>query len=418
MDVNILRRAGGTATGLLVAVLLPLSAAELTTLDGKKLSGTLVTVDKERVTLRVGDAQVQIPTTKVQMVDLGRPALNLSKDTRYHQIELIDGSVLRVSRFVIKERRLEGDLLAGPEGTAPPRYELTLDAVAHVMRNAHEDSLRAAWKKLLANRGKRDLYVIREGDTLNFLQGTIHGGSSDGSRLDFERAEGERTTLLLSRATGGLVFAHPPSGTVAPTLCKVVDVFGNTLVAQGLHLLDDGGVQVTTVAGVRFHYPNLNALVRLDFSSGNVAYLSDLPMQVTAPEPSAEEKALRLQVHAPVLKDRSLAGETLKLAGHPAFAKGLLVAPDTVLTFELDGEYRELQAVAGLPEYLRDGQLSVQLTVEGDGRILFQQTLRRKDPARAVNLDIKGVRQLRLIVEGDFAINGNRLVLGDARILK
>jgi hypothetical protein len=94
------------------------------------------------------------------------------------------------------------------------------------------------------------------------------------------------------------------------------------------------------------------------------------------------------------------------------------IAPDTVLTFDLGGEYREFQAVAGLPESVLDGQLAVQLIVEGDGRVLFQQTLRRKDPPKPLSLDIQGIRQLRLIVEGDFAVNGNRLILGNARVVK
>lgn len=394
------------------------TAADLTTLDGKKLSGTLVAVDRDRVVLQVGDAQVQVPVNTIHAIDLARSPASIPAGIRYHEIELTDGSTLKVSRFSIKERRVECELLPGPQGASPPRYELTLDVVFSVMRNADDAAVRAAWKKMLASRGRRDLYVIREGETLNFLQGTIHGGNAEGTRLDFERSDGQRTSLLLSRATGGLVFAHAPMGVVPPTLCRVMDVFGNTLVAQTVVLTPDQGAQITTVAGVRFHYPSRAALVRLDFSLGNVAYLSDLPLQVNAPELPAEEKGLRLHLYQPVLKDRGLTGEALKVAGLSPFAKGLLVAPDVVVTIDLGGEYRELQAVAGLPEAVLDGQLAVRLVIEGDGRPLFQDTLRRKDPPRTLTLDVKGVRQLRLIVEGDFAVNGNRLVLGDARVVK
>jgi hypothetical protein len=396
---------------------LSLSAAEVITLDGKKLTGDLVTVEKERLTLRVGQTQVQIPNNSILSVELGRAVPALPKGTKYHEVELTDGSTLRVSRFSIKQRQVECELLEGPEGVPPPRYELSLDVVFFIMRGAEDPAIRTAWKKMLSVRGKRDLYVIREGDTFNFLQGTIHGGTPDGVRLDFERAEGERVSLLQSRATGGLVLAHPPQGNLPPKLCKVMDIFGNQLVAQNVQLTDDG-VQVTTVAGVRFHYPKLTALARLDYSLGNMAYLSDLPSQTLAPELPAEEKGLRLHLQLPVLKDRGLSGDVLKVAGHPPFSKGLLIAPDTALTYDLGGEYREFQAIVGLPESVLDGQLAVQLTVEGDGRLLFQQTIRRKDPPKSLTLDIQGVRQLRLIVEGDFAVNGNRLILGNARVVK
>jgi len=396
-----------------------LCAAEVITLDGKKLTGDLLAVEKERLILRVGQAQVPVPNNTIQAVDWGRAVPAEPKGTKYHEIELTDGSTLRVSRFSIKQRQVECEPLEGPEGVPPPRYDLTLDVVFFIMRGAEDPTLRTAWKKMLNARGKRDLYVIREGDTFNFLQGTIHGGTPDGLRLDFERAEGERVSLLQSRATGGLVLAHPPQGNLPPKLCKVMDVFGNQLVAQSVQLTDDG-VQVTTVAGVRFHYPKLAALARLDFSLGNLAYLSDLPFQTQAPDLPADEKekGLRLHVQLPVLKDRGLSGDVLKVAGHPPFSKGLLIAPDTVLTFDLGGEYREFQAVAGLPESLLDGQLAVQLIVEGDGRVLFQQTLRRKDPPQSLSLDIQGVRQLRVIVEGEFPVNGNRLILGNARVVK
>jgi hypothetical protein len=405
--------------GALLCCCSPVAAAELTTLDGKKLSGVLLAVDRERVTIRVGDAPVLVPSKNVMVIELGNAAAALPSDQRYHEIELVDGSILRVSNFSIKARRLECTPLVGPPGVPPPRYELTLDVVYSVMRNAGDAAWRATWKKMLTNRSKRDLYVIREGDTLNFLQGTIHGGNAEGTRLDFERSDGQRTSLLLSRATGGLVFAHTPMGAVPPTLCKVIDRFGNTLVAQTVQFVpEDNSIQITTVAGVQVRYSSQVALVRFDFSTGNIAYLSDLPMQLTAPELPAEEKALRLHLQVPLLKDRALSGDPLKVAGHPPFAKGLLVAPDTVITWDLAGEYREFHTVAGLPESVLDGQLAIRLVVEGDGRILFQDTLRRKDPPRSLTLDVKGVQQLRIIVEGDFAVNGNRLVLGEARVLK
>ncbi len=409
---------GLLAAAALASSVAPAVAADVTTIDGKKFTGTLKAIAAEYVTLQVGGNDVQVPSKQLLAIEFGRKPLPLPPMTRLLELELIDGSTLRLAQFRIRGKRVETQLAVADEKLPPPRYDLTLDVVSYVMRNADDPQHRAAWKKMLANRPKRDLYVTRDGDTLNYLRGIIHQGSEDGARLEFEREAGERISLLLSRATGGLVFHRPQANELPPALCKVQDVFGNVLNARQVELKPDGGVRVLTACGVLFDYPAEAAVSRLDFAQGNLTYLSDRNFELASPELPPEEKNLRLSVYAPVLRDRQLSAEPLKIADRPPFAKGLLIAPDTVLTFDLGGEYRELQAVAGLPESLPDGSAAVRLTIAGDGQPLFSEVIRRRDPPRDIALNIRGVRQLRIIVEGDFPINGNRLILGDARVVK
>ena len=44
--------------------------------------------------------------------------------------------------------------------------------------------------------------------------------------------------------------------------------------------------------------------------------------------------------------------------------------------------------------------------------------VRRKDKPKGVTLEVKGVKQLKIIVEADLPINGNRVVLGEGRLQK
>ena len=199
-------------------------------------------------------------------------------------------------------------------------------------------------------------------------------------------------------------------------VCKVNDAFGNSLVAQSVEL-GSSGVTVKTVAGVVVKYQSTASLSKLDYSQGNVAYLSDLDPLVDAPEASMDEKGLRLNVAAPYRRDIGLAGEALKL-GSEIFPKGLLVAPDTVLTYTLNGDYREFKAVVGVPDYTPDANLEAKLTIEADGRALFSETIKRKDKPKGVSLDVKGVKSLRIVVEADFEVNGNRVLLGAAVVQK
>jgi len=130
-----------------------------------------------------------------------------------------------------------------------------------------------------------------------------------------------------------------------------------------------------------------------------------------------DEKGLRLNLTVPLVRDRGLAGEALKL-GTDSFAKGILVAPDTVLTYTINGDYREFKAIFGIPENTPDANLEAKVTIEADGRVLFSESVKRKDKPKGISVDVKGVKSLRVIVEGDFAVNGNRVLLGEALVQK
>lgn len=390
----------------------------LTTTNGKKLTGKLVSVDAQGVTFSAGDSsQVKVPAKEILLVDLGNAIAPAPKDAKYHELELTDGSIFRIAKFSIKGKRVTTELLAGPAGATAPSFDLEISSLFYIMRGADDVKNREAWKKLLLNRGKRDMYVIREAEGLNFVQGTILGGNEAGDQLSVEKEDGGKTDLRLSRATGGLVFAQQPRTQIAPTLCKVLDVFGNVLVAQSLEL-GAGGATVTTVNGVVVKYPEASAIARLDYGQGNLAYLSDLDPQVDLPEVPMDEKGLRLNIAAPFTRDQCVANEPLRLGGE-VFPKGMTIAPDVRLTYNLGGDYREFKAVAGIQENTPDAQLEARLTIETEtGQILFSEVLRRKDKPRAVTLDVKNVKQLRISVDADLPVNGNRVVLVDARLQK
>src|SRR5581483_6942032 len=136
-----------------------------------------------------------------------------------------------------------------------------------------------------------------------------------GDEVTFEQEGGEKSKLRLSRATGGLVFNQPPQPRVPPTLCRVNDVFGNSLVAQAVEFAG-GGVRVKTVAGADVSYPSARAVAALDYGQGNIAYLSDLEPAVAAPDREAGDPRFTF------LRDRNQAGEPLKL-DNVVYPKGL-----------------------------------------------------------------------------------------------
>ena len=390
---------------------------DFTTVAGKKYSGKLVAVDATGVTFRTGTGETKLAAKELVLVDLGNKPLPPAKDAKYHEIELTDGSVVRCGRFLLKGKAVEADLLPGPPGAPPPALELPLASVFYVFRGADDPKNRDEWKRMLLNRGKRDLYVMRQADGLNFVQGTLLEGSADGTLVTFEKEDGTRDALRLSRATGGLVFNQPPPGQVPATLCKVVDVFGNTLVARAVEVTA-AGVKVTTVAGAVATYPATAGVARLDYGQGNIAYLSDLQPQVETPPLPADEADKTLNLSAPFLADKTPSNDALKLDG-VVYPKGLWVPADTVLTYTLGGDYREFRAVVGIHDQFGNSATEAKVTVEADGRVLFAETLKRKDKPKAVTLDVKNAKLLRILVESDAPFfNGSQAVLGDARVQK
>ncbi len=405
------------AFALLTLGLCAATADDLTTTNGKKLPGKLVGVDAQGVTFSTGDAQVKLPARDIVTIDLGHKIATPPKDARFHEIELTDGSTLRVAKYALKDKKFETELLAGPSGVPLPTFDLPMTAVFYVMRGADDAKNRDAWKKMLGTRGKRDLYVIREAEALTFVQGTVLGGNAEGNMLSFEKEDGSKAELLQRAATGGLVFHQPPPAQTRQAVCKVLDVFGNSLIAEAVELTESG-VTVKTVSGVAVKYASPAALAQLDFARGNMAYLSDLDPQVDSPPVPPDERGLRLNITAPFIRDQGVSGEPLKLGGD-VFPKGLVIAPDTTLTYNIGGgDWREFRAVLGLPENSPDANLEAKVTIQADERVLFSETIRRKDKPKGVTLEVKGVKQLKIIVEADLPINGNRVVLGEGRLQK
>jgi hypothetical protein len=397
-----------TSPPVLAALLLAVSAsaADISTLSGKKYKGDVSSITPEVITFRTDVGQVGVAVKEMFLVDFGsKPA---SPD-RFDEIELTDGSVVRCSQFRIKNKAAEAELLAAKDGPKAPKLTLGMESLFTYLRGANDAKTRERWKETVALRGKRDQFVVRRGEMFEPVAGTVIEGDAEGDAITFEKESGERTSYKLIRASG-LIFNQPPRGVIPPTVCKVSDAFGNTLTAAKLDLAE-GRLTVTTVAGAVFEYESLKGVAKLDFSQGNVAFLSDLEAQVSAPP------AVPGEPHFTYLRDKTNENAALKIDGQ-TFGKGLWVFPDTTLTYKLNGDYREFKAVVGVDEAVQVASSAVKLTIEADGKVVFAEVVSRKDKARPLTLDVKGVKQLKIGVEREGLYLGNQIDLAEARLQK
>ncbi|MFO0938081.1 MAG: NPCBM/NEW2 domain-containing protein [Gemmataceae bacterium] len=393
---------------------LPVSAADLTTLAGKKVSGQIVKLDKGILTIQTDSGPVPVPTKEILTVDFASGSSTppaITANTKYDEVTLTDGSTFRIASFKIKKKQFAVTMLPGPANVASPEPTIELSQVFHVLRGAEQSTVREAWAKLVAGRGKRDMFVTRSSEgVLSPLPGTLIEGSDDGDSVKYEREDGQSVTLQLRRATGGIVFNQPPIGVVPPTLCKVVDAFGNVLFAQSIEVNQDQ-FAVKTIHGALVKYPSHKALAKLDFSQGNIVYLSELDPAVSAPKPIPGEP------YYTFLRDKSQDNNAIRLGG-VTYSRGVWIAPETSLSYKLPSDFREFKAVVGIDDGIEIPTSQVKLTIEGDGRMLFSGLVVRKDKPKELVIDVKGVRELRVTVAPDAQFAGNQVTLADARFQK
>ena len=144
------------------------------------------------------------------------------------------------------------------------------------------------------------------------------------------------------------------------------------------------------------------------------------PMAICAGETvwlgSLDLSQMKQSFRRPVV-DRNIVGQPLTLGGK-IYERGLGAHADSLLSIDLGSGTERFQAVVGIDDQAK-GLGSVKFLIMGDGKKLFDSgVMKRNDPARTIDLDLKGVRKLLLVVDscGD-GITFDNADWADARFL-
>lgn len=379
------------------------SAAEVTTLSGKKLTGDVIAISRTGITLKTTGGEDLIPVADVLLMELN--PTTAAKDD-FAEIELTDGSTLACVGVAFKGADAELTLVGGPVLRCP------LAAVSTLLQNAHDPAVRQQWQLLLRKRGALDMLVVSNESKLDALDGAFGRGSDSGDAIEFTPSGADQKLSPKLKSTAGLVFVRRPNADAPPAFCQLVDTAGNLLFTKTVKL-DGDAVVVDTVAGGATRYPNLKAIARLDFSKGKLTYLSDIePVEIN--QTSTEDLVF------PFKRDRNLYGGPLRL-GRVPYSKGLALHSRTMLTYDIGGEYKELRAMLGVDDVVAvegGAPVRVNVVIDGDGRELFKGEVRTRDAPKPLALDVKGVRRLRIAVTSPLLDLGNQVNLCDARVSK
>lgn len=387
-----------------LAALTTISAGELQTLSGKKLTGELVAADQKVVVFKAATGETSVPLADVLTVDLQNKFAPIPPNTPYIEVELVDGSLFHAKTITITEKVVEITLLNDRS------LKLPLNTLASVLMNAHDAGVQAGWKGVLAKKSRFDRLIVKEAGAFDIFEGSFGDGSADGKRIAFTSSSGGKINpRLTDEKTGGLLFQQRLEGAIPPTLCKVTDSLRNVLVAKE-HLFGAKGATITTVSGVAVTYPSSAEVVKFDYAKAKMQYLSDLKGTIETTDKDVTPLYFRDQSPEK--------GVPLKLKGKELRGLNLAVQPArTTLTFDIGGDYKELKAVVGVDDSI-EYPTNAQVSIEVDGKIVYTADVKQGEEPKPVNLDVRNAKILRISVITDRLDLVQWVTLGDAKVSK
>lgn len=389
-----------------LAVALPGQQIDVSTIDGAMLSGSLLSFEQQSVALESQGERVTLPFDSLLEVRFAKSGVAGTPQANNLSVQLSDGSKLGCSQVILKDRTLVVQTLAAGPIEAP------VTAARAICFRELDGAIAEKWNDLSTSQPERDLLIVRNGDVLDRLEGTV--SALDEKTLTFLAGD---TPVAIDRTKPklfGVVFSHSPAKEVA-ALCDLKLKSGDHLSVASLKFdSDEIRAGLTSGASVSISTENIEAI---DFGRSKIDYLSDIEPRETRHTPLIGTTDLDSVFI--VRRDHSDAGpETPIRIDGKSYSRGLVIHSKTELDYRLNGNYRRFAAVAGIEQLVRPNG-HVVLTISADGKNLFSSEVTGTQPPVPLDLDISGARVLTISVDfGEDWDIADHLALGDARLIK
>jgi NPCBM/NEW2 domain-containing protein len=410
---------------LSVAALAAEPEAALRPLDGESVKGRLIELSASKVTLETSAGRQQVDSSKLMWVELS-PTTAAATVTTW--IELLDGSRLHASGYTAAEGKARIELATGQSIEIPTR------SIHTVRFQQQSPELAVQWREITSSMAAGDVIVIRKTSMRTVEQGaneprTITEQALDqheGTLLDVTptsvafQLDGERIPIPRQKLEG-LVYFHPAKAQFSPPLARLIDTAGSTWLVRDLAFAD-GQLTATSLGNVSFQLP-IAAIGKIDFSVGNVAFLSDLEADSGTGELSLSlQPAAMTYKFSRMFQVRSrppLGADGFRIGGQ-RFENGVSLHSPAKLVYRVPDGFRWFYAVAGVDDsVVAPGRFD--LVVLGDGKELARHSFKvdqKREPI-PLALDVKAIRRLSIVLEpaGGQDI-GDQLDLCEARFTK
>lgn len=390
---------------------------EVTQLGGAKAAGTLQELSADGVVVKTaqGDQRLELKNV-LGIAFVGRTATPTAEGKSATVVELIDGSTFTTNSLV----SAKGVARVTVSGAATAEIRTR---TIRSLRFSPTAALDQAWLEITAQKITGDTLIIRKPAKaensdqptwiLDRQEGVVQEITAD--VIQFE-IDGDRIPVKREKLEG-LLFFQPVARELADPIGRVIDVSGGRWSAKTLKLSGDQ-LELETTTGALLALP-LDRIEKLDFSSGNTLFLSDLEPDSVEWTPFVESRtaAARLSRLYQPRRDQAFAGGKLLLAGQ-SYDKGLSIHSRTLLTYRVPKNFKRLLATVGIDDRVRETG-HVQLVVTGDNRTLFDRPISGKDAPIELDLDLTAVRRLTVLVDyGEGLDIADHLNLANARITK
>jgi len=377
-------------------------------LAGPSTQGELVGIASDAVIVKVGEDEQRLDITSLWELTPTAQA-DHTMDSPAVWVDLVDGSRVLASQFTAADGTATVRLLDGGDLTIRTRLIHAVRLKSHT--GAPE--IAGRWQEIISEKAGGDVVVIRRAEELEKLEGVLSDVTEDVVNFEYD---GEAFEVNRSKLDG-FTYYHPASGDLPDRVCQVSDASGSHWSVRSLQLADTR-IELVSVAGVEFSFP-VEQLEKIDFSSGNRVWLSDLVPEAVEWRPFVHSRLPEprlMQLFHP-RQDIGLTQKPLLLDGN-VYSKGLAIRSRTELVYRLTDDFRQFHAIVGIDDHVRDGG-NVDLVISGDGKVLFSRNVTGRDEAIPMDLDITGVKRLKILVDfGQELDIADHLNLCDARITK
>jgi len=394
------------ASGFLLVAMFAAPAAEVVTLDDATTKGSLVSIDAKTVTIEADGKATPVGLENVLELRLASGPGSPSPGPAEVTLRLRDGGSLGCRGVVTKDRTVEADTVSAGAASFP------LSAVQAIRFRSADPAVDDKWDELLRETPERDVLVVRSGDVLDRLEGTV--SEIDAENLTFLVGE-SRVAIPRSRPKLFGVVLGRSSAAKAEAIGEIRFRNGDRLPVRELRFSGEAFGAVTTSGGEVA--PAIGSIQGIDFGQGKVQFLSKLPPREQQHTAYYGDEPLFV-----LLADRSFEGKDRPIRiERQTFRTGLVIRSRTKLTWRLGGEFRRLTAVAGIEQARRSNREGgiVELTISADGKTLFSRKVSKSDPPIPLDLNLAGARELTVFVDyGGDDDTGDHLALGDARLIK
>jgi hypothetical protein len=380
---------------------------EVRPLNGPALQGALISLDAKQLKISTDSGEKSLSIKELATASINPPpALVTEKPSLW--VQLIGGSLVHGTNYVLKDKKIALTLLSGDT------LELSPSAIRTVRFQAFDEGTQEHFKRITQADASGDVIIIRRaGKTLDELEGIVRGINEDTILFEFD---GDKIPVDREKVFG-IRYYQAAGKTLPAPVCQILDTSGSRLVVQAASIQSDQ-LELQTVSGVTIKLP-LSRLITLDFSSGNLVYLSDLAATQVEWMPYLGTRLTsgRLNKLYEPRQDRGFSGQQLQL-GNQTYPKGLAIHSRTSLIYRLTDAHKSFQAVAGIDPLMGDNG-HVELVISGDNKELFREAISGKDKPITINIDITGVRRLSILVDfGQQLDIADHLHLCNARITK